>query len=95
MATDYVAVRFKVAKEKKSMSFAKSKAGGLQALLLTLSVENLSDQLYLRKDIRGFEQDGFYIIKPCDLRLWHKAVAYVDVQEIVDAILSNQIRRAR
>lgn len=95
VATDYVSVRFKVGKEKKSISFAKSKAGGLQAFLLTLSVENLSDQLYLRKDIRGFEKDGFYVIKPCDQRLWHKAVAYVDVQEFVDAILSNQIRGAR
>lgn len=95
IATDYVFVRFKVEKEKKPMSFAKSKAGGLKAILLTLSVENLSDQLYLRKDIRGFEKDGFYVVKPCDQRLWHKAVAYVDVQEFVDAILSNQLRTAR
>lgn len=95
IATDYVSVRFKVEKEKKSMSFAKSKASGLTALLLALSAENLSDQLYLRKDIRGFEKDGFYVVKPCDQRLWHKAVAYVDVQEFVDAILSNQIRTAR
>lgn len=95
IAANYVAVRFKVEKEEKSISFAKSKAGGLRTLLLSLSVENLSDQLYLRKDIRGFEEDGFYVIKPCDQRLWHKAVAYVDVQEFVDAILSNQMRSAR
>lgn len=95
IAADYVSVRFKVEKEKKSISFAKSKFGGLQTLLLALSVENLPDQLYLRKDIRGFEEDGFYVIKPCDQRLWHKAVAYVDVQEFVDAILSNQIGSAR
>ena len=95
ITTDYVSVRFKVEKEKKTISSKKNKANDLQALLLTLSVENLSDQLYLRKDIRGFEKDGFYIIKPCDQRLWHPAVAYVDVQEFVDAILSNQIRTAR
>lgn len=95
ISANYVAVRFKVEKEEKSIFFAKSKAGGLQTLLLSLSVENLSDQLYLRKDIRGFEEDGFYVIKPCDQRLWHKAVAYVDVQEFVDAILSNQMRSAR
>ena len=89
IATDYVAVRFKVEKDEKPIVFAKSGTNGLQALLLTLSGENISDQLYLRKDIRGFEKDGFYIIKPCDQRLWHKAVAYVDVQEFVDAILSN------
>jgi len=89
IATDYVVLRFKVEKEEKSISFAKNEKRSLQALLLTLSVENLSDQLYLRKDIRGFEKNGFYVIKPCDQRLWHKAVAYVDVQEFVDAILSN------
>lgn len=89
IASDYVSVRFKVEKGKRSISFVKSETSGLYALLLTLSVENLSDQLYLRKDIRGFEKDGFYVIKPCDQRLWHKAVAFVDVQEFVDAILSN------
>lgn len=89
IATDYVAVRFKVEKNERPIVFAKTGTNGLQALLITLSGENISDQLYLRKDIRGFEKDGFYIIKPCDQRLWHKAVAYVDVQEFVDAILSN------
>lgn len=89
IASDYVSVRFKVEKGKRSIFFVKSETSGLYHLLLTLSVENLSDQLYLRKDIRGFEKDGFYVIKPCDQRLWHKAVAFVDVQEFVDAILSN------
>lgn len=95
IAADYVAVRFKVEKERKSTSFTRSKVDGLHALLLTMSVANLSDQLYLRKDIRGFERDGFYVVKPCDQRLWHEAVAYVDVQEFVDAMLSNQIIAAR
>lgn len=95
IAADYVAVRFKVEKERKTTSFTRSKVDGLHALLLTLSVANLSDQLYLRKDIRGFERDGFYVVKPCDQRLWHEAVAYVDVQEFVDAMLSNQTKAAR
>ena len=42
------------------------------------------------EDADLFEKNGFYIVKPCDLRLWHPAVAYVDVEEFVDAILSNQ-----
>lgn len=95
IASNYVVVRFMVEKERKNTSFTRSKEDRLQALLLTLSVANLSDQLYLRKDIRGFERDGFYIVKPCDQRLWHEAVAYVDVQEFVDAMLAHQIRAAR
>ena len=95
IASNYVVVRFMVEKERKNTSFTRSKEDRLQALLLTLSVANLSDQLYLRKDIRGFERDGFYIVKPCDQRLWHEAVAYVDVQEFVDAMLAHQIRTAR
>ena len=64
----------------------------LEAFLLALSTERVTDQLYLRKDIRGFEKNGFYIIKPCEQRLWHPAMAYVDVQEFVDALLTKTER---
>ena len=58
----------------------------LDKLLLSLSSQKVSDNLYLRKDIRGFERDGFYVMKPVEKRLWHKAVAYVDVQEFADSM---------
>jgi hypothetical protein len=56
--------------------------------LSSLSNEKITDRLFIQKDIRGFEKDGFYIIKPNEQRLWHKAIAHLDLNEFTDAILT-------
>jgi hypothetical protein len=56
-------------------------------LLSVLGVEKITDKLFIQKDVRGFENDGFYIVKPNEKRLWHKAIAHLDVNEFRDAIL--------
>jgi len=56
--------------------------------MAALGVEKISERLILQRDVRGFERDGFYIIKPNEKRLWHKAIAYIDMYEIADAILT-------
>ncbi len=57
------------------------------SFLSKLSSEKITDKLFIQKDIRGFEKDYFYIIKPNEKKLWHKAIAYWDVNEFADAIL--------
>jgi hypothetical protein len=57
------------------------------SLLIQLSSEKLTDRLFVQKDIRGFERERFYIFKPNEKRLWHKAIAYLDAEEFMDAIL--------
>lgn len=52
-----------------------------------LGCSKITDSLFVQKDIRGFEKDGFYIIKPNEKKLWHKAIGYLDLDEFVDAIL--------
>jgi hypothetical protein len=91
MAPTHVMLRFVVSHKEQEPMFNHSELSTLERLLLELSTENISENLYLRKDIRGFERDGFYIIKPAEQRLWHPAVAYVDVQEFVDAILEQGV----
>jgi type I restriction-modification system DNA methylase subunit len=59
----------------------------LLSKLIRLSSEKLTDRLFVQKDIRGFEKERFYIFKPNEKRLWHKAIAYLDVDEFMDAIL--------
>ena len=56
--------------------------------LATLGNERITDRLFIQKDIRGFEKDGFYIVKPNEKRLWHKAIAHLDLNEFTDAILT-------
>lgn len=52
-----------------------------------LGAEKITEQLFVQKDVRGFEKDYFYIFKPNEKRLWHKAIGYLDVNEFADAIL--------
>lgn len=92
IGSSHVLMRFNLAKEKKAFDCKQGSYSTLEAFLLALSTERVTDQLYLRKDIRGFEKNGFYIIKPCEQRLWHPAMAYVDVQEFVDALLTKTER---
>ena len=58
-------------------------------VLATLGTTKITDRLFIQKDIRGFEKDYFYIFKPNEKRLWHKAIGYLDVNEFADAILKT------
>jgi hypothetical protein len=60
---------------------------GILQIIATLSSEKITDKLFIHKDIRGFEKDCFFIFKPNEKYLWHKAVGYFDVYEFLDAIL--------
>ena len=57
------------------------------SLLISLGTEKITDRLFVQKDVRGFQQDGFYLIKPNERKLWHKAMGHLDITEFMDAIL--------
>jgi len=57
------------------------------SFLIQISSKKITDRLFVQKDIRGFEKDYFYIFKPNETRLWHKAIGHLDVNEFADAIL--------
>ncbi len=56
---------------------------------MKLSSNKITERLFVQKDLRGFEEDYFYIFKPNEKRLWHKAIGYQDVDEFMDAILKT------
>ena len=62
---------------------------GVFQKIIELGTEKITDQLFIQKDIRGFEKDYFYVFKPNEKRFWHKAVGYLDVYEFLDAILKT------
>jgi len=72
---------------KKPISWEKTSDDNLLIKLSSLGYQKITESLFIQKDIRGFEKDGFYIIKPNEKKLWHKAIAYLDVEEFVDAML--------
>lgn len=48
--------------------------------------KNTKNNLYIQKDIKGFEENSFYIIKPNEYKCWHRAMAWQDAAEIRDKI---------
>jgi hypothetical protein len=73
--------------ENDSMKLLKENNTKFLELISSLGVEKVTDKLFIQKDIRGFEENGFYIIKPNEQKLWHKAIGHLDVDEFMDAIL--------
>lgn len=69
------------------INYFESDNNKLLQILTSLGNERITDRLFIQKDIRGFEKNGFYIVKPNERKLWHKAVAYHDLNEFVDAVL--------
>jgi len=54
---------------------------------LKLSNGKTLENLFIQKDIKGFESDGFYVIKPNEYKNWHEAMGYLDFYEFEKAIL--------
>jgi hypothetical protein len=71
----------------------------LKRLANNLSVEQItntydtSKNLFIQKDIKGFESNSFYIIKPNEYKCWHKAMAWYDVAEFKEAIQKAELNR--
>jgi hypothetical protein len=66
---------------------------GYKELLSTftrLSFENVGQNLFIQKDIKGFENDGFYVIKPNEYKSWHPALAYLDLSEFIEALHNSK-----
>ena len=61
------------------------------ALLAKFGNEKITNRLFVQKDIRGFEakENYFYIFKPNERRLWHRAIGYLDVNEFAGAMLKS------
>jgi len=62
-------------------------------LLVNMSFSEISNDIFIWKDVKGFEENSFYVIKPKQYRLWHKAIAYLDLNEFSDAILESGRKR--
>jgi len=58
-------------------------------LLANKSFSEISNDIFVLKDVKGFEKNSFYVIKPNQYRLWHKAIAYLDMNEFSDAMLES------
>ena len=69
----------------------------LQSLANNLSISQITDaknserNLFIQKDIKGFEKNSFYIIKPNEFKCWHRAMAWYDVAEFKETIEESEL----
>ena len=81
----FVAMEFKVVPEKptdKVQFKAESDVKEVINKLGSLSIEK-RNSLYIQRDIKGFNETSFYVIKPNECQNWHRAVARLDVIEFM------------
>ncbi len=71
----------------------------LNILANNLSISQITNSkdskhnLFIQKDIKGFEKNSFYIIKPNEYKCWHRAMAWYDVAEFREAIQKAEYER--
>ena len=89
--TEYIlGIFFKVTSENNQIKWRDDKSNdNFLAKISALGIEEITKNLFIQKDIRGFEAEGFYIIKPNEKNLWHKAMAHLDADDFMDAILKT------
>ncbi len=54
-------------------------------------MHNVTRDLYIQQDVRGFSKNTFYIIKPNEFKCWHPAVANHDLIEFIDALAKAEV----
>ena len=57
---------------------------------IKIGEEKITDSFYKQRDIQGFNQSSFYVIKPNQYKNWHSAVAYGDLAEFIEAMLKAE-----
>lgn len=84
-----ILIKFKIipqpSKHANGITWSKARNKELLTTLANLGFLNLSDNLYLQKDIKGLEEDYFYIAKPNQYKSWHPALAHLDLSEFIEA----------
>lgn len=79
-----------VSKEKNKILWKEEGDKELLKNISNLSFENLTHNLFMQKDIKGFEENFFYIAKPNQFKSWHPALAYLDLSEFIDTLHNSK-----
>ena len=81
-----IGIYFKISDKKPNTVITWKKEPNIKNFL-KLSNGMTIENLFIQKDIKGFEPNGFYIVKPNEYKNWHKAIGYLDFYEFDKAIL--------
>jgi hypothetical protein len=97
VTSEFIGLHFRITKRSGAVDRIAFKADndavGMINKLGNLGLYLLSNDLYVQQDIRGFNENSFYVIKPNEKKLWHRAVAYADLSEFVEALVNSELKR--
>lgn len=81
-----IGIYFKTLTEKPEKTIVWEREENIENFLTLMQGKTL-ENLFIQKDIKGFESDGFYVVKPNEIKNWHTAIGYLDFYEFEDAIV--------
>jgi hypothetical protein len=55
------------------------------------SISEITDDMYIKKDAKGFSENSFFVLKTNEYKNWHKAIARLDVNEFSNAIWEAEL----
>lgn len=90
----FIAMKFEVVSKRSPnpIDFIDDKDFNTVINVLGISSFEKISELYIQRDVKGFEESYFYVIKPKERRLWHKAVARLDLAEFIAAMFRSKLR---
>jgi hypothetical protein len=89
IAEDFIGFHFIVDRKPESTErvfFKSANDNDLINEIGSLGIHSVTRDLYIQQDVRGFNKNTFYIIKPNEFKCWHQAVAHHDLIEFIDAL---------
>lgn len=66
-----------------------------KVLAENLSIYEVSNRIFIQKNVIGFEKDWFYLIKPNEYKSWHKAMAHYDIAEFDNLIMKAELEELK
>ena len=94
---DFVALHFIISeKRKKTVEFYReAKLEEAVKKIGSLGINEVSRDLFIQQDVRGFNENSFYLIKPNIAKNWHLALAHKDLLEFIEAIARSEMTHAK
>jgi len=95
LINNYAAIEFKIANTKPESRYTFINNTNFEQLktmdlFSKLMLHKINDKFYQVKDVIYFEESSFYILKSNEAKKWHKAIAELDLSEIIDYILTKE-----
>jgi len=84
-------MNFKILESKQENEIIFEENSHYEEIMNILGFKTLEDigEIFVQRDIKTFNNDSFSIIKSKELKNWHKAVAWLDIGDIIKSMFNN------